>query len=181
MYHAAAQYFYPAGMLANIAAFSMTYQTINIHFCARFCKWKIRRAKTDLHFFAKHFLHKKIQRLFKIGKAYIFINIQPLHLVKKTMRPGTNGFVAVNTARANYTDGWLLVFHHPCLYVARMRTQEPVWVFLHIKSILHIPRRMVFGHIHRSEIVPVVFNLRAFCQYKTKPVKNRNDTVAYQA
>ena len=54
-------------------------------------------------------------------------------------------------------------------------------ILMNIKSILHITRRMMFGKIKCSEIVPVVFNFRSFCNGKSKTLKYFNDVIAHQA
>src|SRR5690606_8485066 len=67
VYHATAQYFYPAGFFANIATFSAANKTAYVHFGAGFGEREIRRAETYLHILAIHFFHKEIKGLFQIG------------------------------------------------------------------------------------------------------------------
>ena len=101
-------------------------QAADIHLRTGFREWKIRRAETDLHRFAEHFLHKKIKRLLQIGERNIFIHIQSFALVEKTMRPGADGFIPVYAARTNDPYGRFLFFHHPGLHTAGMGAQQPV-------------------------------------------------------
>ena len=105
MHHAAAKYFYPAAMFANVTACSITDQAADIHFGAWFGEWKIGRAETDFNFFPKHFLHEEIECLFQVSKRNMLIYIKSLYLVKETMRPGAYRFISVYTARANDAYG----------------------------------------------------------------------------
>jgi hypothetical protein len=105
MYHAAPKYFYPAAMLANITAGSITDQAADIHLRAWFGEGKIRRPETNFNFFAKHFLHEEIECLFQVSKRNMLIYIKSFYLVKETMRPGAYRFISVYTARANDAYG----------------------------------------------------------------------------
>src|SRR6476469_6280122 len=101
MNHAASQDFHPASVLTNTATFAATDKTAYIHFRTGFSKRKIRRPETHFCILAKHFLHKEIECLLQVSKAYIFINIQSFDLVKEAMGAGRNGFIAVNAAGTN--------------------------------------------------------------------------------
>ena len=76
--------------------------------------------------------------------------------------------------------GWFLLFHHPGLHAAGMGSQQPVGVLMDIKSILHVPGRVILRQIQRGEIMPVVFDLRTFGNGKTQAAENMNDLVAHQ-
>ena len=78
------------------------------------------------------------------------------------MSAGTDGLVAVDPSRTDDPDRRLLPFHRPGLNAAGMGTQQPVGLLMDIKSILHVPGRMVLRKIERCEVVPVVFDLRPF-------------------
>ena len=110
-------------MFANITTIAATDEATDIHFGTWLGKREIRRAKTDFYCFAEHFLHKEIERLLKISKAYIIIDTQPLNLVKEAVGPCADRFIPVNTAGANDADRWLLFFHYPRLHTACMRAQ----------------------------------------------------------
>ena len=97
------------------------------------------------------------------------------------MRPRADGFIAVHTARTNDPDRRLLFFHYARLHTAGMRAQEPVRVFMYVESILHVAGRMIRRQVQRSEIMPVVFDLRSFGNRKSKPAENLHDAVADQA
>src|ERR1700737_2656418 len=96
------------------------------------------------------------------------------------MRSCTDGLVPVYSSGTNDTDRGFLLFHHPRLYAAGVGTQEPVGFLMNIKSVLHIPRRMVFRKIEGGKIMPVVFDLRALCHGKAQPSENMNDPVTHQ-
>ena len=95
------------------------------------------------------------------------------------MRSCTYGFIAVHSAGANNSYWQFSFFHFTYLNIAGMCTQQPIWVLGNVKCILHISCRMVFGKIKCSKIMPVIFNLRAFCNSKTKTLKNRDDLIFY--
>ena len=97
------------------------------------------------------------------------------------MRTGTDGFVSVHAARTNNPDGRFLFFHYPRLNAAGMGAQEPVRVFVNIKCILHIPRRMIFRQVERCEIMPVVFNLGTFRNRKSKSSEYLYNAVSHNA
>ncbi len=97
------------------------------------------------------------------------------------MCPGADGFVSVHTARTNNPDGWFLFFHYPRLNTAGMCAQQPVRIFMNIKCVLHVPRRMIFGQVKCCEIMPVVFDLRTFGNRKSEPSEYLNDAVSYYA
>src|SRR5580704_4691354 len=107
----------------------------------------------------------------------MFVYIQTFTLRKKTMRAGADGFVSVHAARTNNPDGWFLFFHYPRLNTACMRAQEPVRIFMNIKCVLHIPRRMIFGQVERCEIMPVIFYFRAFRHRKSEPPEDLNNSI----
>ena len=120
MHHSAAEYLHPTAVLAYITTCAAADQAADVHFGAGFGEWKIRRAETYLHLFAKHFLHEKIKGLLQVGERNIFVYIQSFGLVEKTMRPGADGFIPVYAAGTNDPDGRFLLFHHPGLYAAGM-------------------------------------------------------------
>ena len=47
----------------------------------------------------------------------------------------------------------------------------------HIECILHLPRRMIGGHVHGAEVIPVGFNFRSFCPGKPHLAKNGDDFI----
>src|SRR6185436_2229312 len=98
MHHPATEDLHPTSFFADAAACTTADETTHIHFSAGFGKGKIRRTETNLHVLAIHFFYKKIKGLFQVGERNILIDIQSFHLVKKTMAPGADGLVAVNTA-----------------------------------------------------------------------------------
>ena len=122
MYHTTAKNFQPTGFLANTAACTLAKCTTDIHFCTRFCKWKIRRTEPNLYIGTIHFSYKKIKSLFQICERNVFINIHTFHLVKETMTSCTNCFIAIDPAGTNNADRQFPFFHFPYLYVAGMCT-----------------------------------------------------------
>src|SRR5258706_11598672 len=100
--------------------------------------------------------------------------------MEKTMCPCTDSLIPVYTSGTDNADGGLLLFHHPRLYTTGMGTQEPIRLLMNIKSVLHIPRRVIFRKIQGSKIMPVVFDLRTLGNGKPQPSKNMNDLVAHQ-
>ncbi len=181
VYHTAAQYLYPAGMLAQAAAAATTYGTGNVHLGARLCEREVRGAEAHLGVFAKQFLHEMIQCLLEVGEGHIFINIQPLALVEEAMRTCRYGLVAVNPAGANDPDGQRLCFHYPCLHRGCVRAQYPIGVLGYVEGILHIARRVMLGHVERCEVVPVVFYLRPCGHAETYLFENRHYLILYYA
>src|SRR5579862_1640281 len=179
MNHSAAENFYPACMFANVATNAATNSAIDIHFGAWFRKWEVGRAKTNFYVNAKHFLDKKIKRLFKVRKGNVFIHIQSFCLMKKTVCTCADGFVSINTPRANYSYWRLLFFHHTRLNAAGMSTQKPIRILMNIKSILHVAGWMIFRKIKRGKIMPVIFNFRTFCDSKSKSSENVNNLISY--
>src|SRR5258705_11809633 len=97
------------------------------------------------------------------------------------MRAGADGFVSVHAARTNNPDGRFLFFHYPRLHAAGMRPQEPVRIFMNIKCVLHVPRRMILGQVEGCEIMPVVFNLRAFRNGKSESSEDLYDSILHDA
>src|SRR5690606_21418111 len=173
-------------MFANPAAFTSTNQTTDVHFGTGFGKRKIGGTKSHLYIFAKHFLHKKVQCLFKVGKAYRFINIQAFYLVKKTMRTGADGFVAVHSTGTDDSDRELSLLHFSDLHIAGMGTQQPVGAAfalctVYIKSILHVTCGVIFRQIQGGKIVKVIFYFGSFSNGKTQALKNGNNSIAHQA
>src|SRR5580698_11486692 len=101
--------------------------------------------------------------------------------MKKTMGPGADCFVSVYTTRAYNPDGWFLFFHYAGLDAACMGAQQPVWMLVDKKSVLHITGRMVFGKIKGRKVMPVIFYFRAFGNRKTESSKNMHNLVSDQA
>src|SRR5690625_3285744 len=143
MYHSASQNLYPSGMFTDIASFSATDQTTDIHFCTGFCKRKKRRTKTNAGIFPEHFFYKIIKGLFKVGKRDLIVYIKAFYLMKKTMSSGRNRFISEYTPRTNNTNWKLPLFHHTNLYGRSMGTQHLVRIPAQKESILHVPGRMV--------------------------------------
>src|SRR5450756_837507 len=92
----------------------------------------------------------------------------------------TDRLVAVYPPRAENTERRLLTFHYPGMDTAGMRPQKPVRLLINIKSVLHIPGRMIFRKIQRGKIMPVIFNFRTFRHRETQSPENMNDLVTYQ-
>ena len=67
VYHARAQYFNPARVFTDSAAFSVTIETRYVHLDARFRKREITRAKTYLGLRAENKFRKALERTFKIA------------------------------------------------------------------------------------------------------------------
>src|SRR5688572_28812494 len=111
----------------------------------------------------------------------MLIYIKSFYLVKKAMRPGADGFITVNTSGTYYPDRKFTFFHFADLHIAGMCAQQPIRVLMNIKCILHITGRMMFRKIERCKIVPVIFNLRAFCNNKSQSFKHLDDPVFHQA
>src|SRR5579863_476641 len=97
------------------------------------------------------------------------------------MSTGADGFVSVHAARTNNPYWRFLFFHYPRLHTAGMCTQKPVRVFMNIKCILHVPRRMILGQVECCEIMPVVFNLRSFRNRESEPPKDLHNAVSHDA
>src|SRR6478609_9139479 len=102
-------------MFTHITSFTTTNKAADIHFSTGLCKREITWPEAHFEIFPKHFLHKEIQCLLQISKGNIFCYIQTLYLVKETMRPGTDGFVAVYPARADNPNGQFAFLHLPYL------------------------------------------------------------------
>src|SRR5450432_3196665 len=97
------------------------------------------------------------------------------------MCPGADGFVSIHPARTNNPDGWFLLFHYPGLNTAGMRAQQPVRIFIDIKCVLHIPRRMILAQVECGEIMPVVFYFGSFCDGKSKSSEDLYNAVSHNA
>src|ERR1700748_1209089 len=60
-----------------------------------------------------------------------------------------------------------------------MCTKQPIGVLGNVEGILHVARSMVFRHIQRSKIMPVIFYFGTFGYSETKPFKYFNALVFY--
>src|SRR5258708_5574135 len=180
MHHTAAKDLHPAGMFAYITTDAAADAAIDIHLGAWLREWEIRRAKANFHVLPEHFLYKEIKGLFQIGERYVLIHIETFRLVEEAMRPCADRLVAVYPAGADDPDGGLLTLHCPGLYIAGMGTQQPVGVLIDIEGILHIPGRVVLGHVEGGEVMPVVFDLRTFCNGEAQSPEYIDDLVADQ-
>ncbi len=96
------------------------------------------------------------------------------------MGAGADRLVAVDAAGADDADGRPLFLHRAGLNAAGMGPQQPVGVLMDIEGILHIAGRMVFRKVERGKIMPVVFDLGAFCNRKAQPAEDMDDLVTYE-
>ena len=66
--------------------------------------------------FAEHFLSEEEQYLLQVGERYVLVNIQRFYLVEEGMCTIADGFVTINTPRADDADRRLGILNHTALY-----------------------------------------------------------------
>ncbi len=109
--HAAAQNLYPTGVFAEGAPFTAADVARDVHFGRRFGEGEVGGAEPYLSFAAEHLFGKVEQSLFQVGKGDVFIYVKCLYLVEEAVSPIGDGFVAVDTARADDADRGLCMLH----------------------------------------------------------------------
>src|SRR5690554_1988998 len=97
--------------------------------------------------------------------------------MEEAVRSTTDGFIAINSTRADNSYGQLAFFQHSGLRRRGIRAQYPIWLLCNVEGILHISSRMVCGHIQGCKIMPVVLNLRTLCHHETNFIKNTDNFV----
>src|SRR5665213_85889 len=170
MHHACAHHFYPA-----VAKFLRRVRSDQTHvdFDARFYERKVAWAKSRLDIRPlEQFSKETVERPLQVCKCYILTDRQSLYLKKFRLVRHVGGFVAEDLAghddsvRRLYSH-FLLRLHVAQLDRRRMRTQYHVRLVFNEKSVLHIARGMVFGHIQSVEVVPFRLDQRTFGEGET--------------
>ena len=116
IYHAAAQNLDPTRVLAETAALTAAQHARYIHFGAGFGEREVAGTQANLGISTEQFLSKVQEHLFQVGKRHVLVDVKAFNLVEEAVGAGGNGLVAVNTARADDADGWLVAFHCAHLY-----------------------------------------------------------------
>ena len=98
--------------------------------------------------------------------------------MEETVSAGGDGLVAVDTSRADDTDGGgqfavlgVHILHDAGLNARCVRTQQDVLgdivrVLTDKEGVLHVAGRMVCCKVHLGEHMQVVLHLRTVCQHK---------------
>src|SRR5690606_13850177 len=87
----------------------------------------------------------------------------------------------VDTTWGDDPDRWFLIFHHVDLHSTGLRPEDVGRVVFDVVGVGHIPGRMVFRRIERSEIVPFILYFPVFCDGKSYPRENVDDLVHDEA
>ena len=98
----------------------------------------------------------------------------------------TDRFIAVYTSRTDDADRRLRMFHSSCLYGRGVSAKYDVLFHIFLigfdeESILHITCRMVFGKIHGSEYVQVVFYFGTVGNAEAQSMEYINNFIFYNA
>ena len=178
VHHARAGNFYPAGVFAHVTAFALADEAGDIDLRAGFGEGKERRPQPDFGIRPEHFFRKVVEGLFEVGKAHVSVNVQAFHLVKEAMRPGGDGFVAIDASGHDGPNGRLLFFEQPDLHVAGVGAQQHVWVTFYKKCVLHFAGRVIGREVEGGEIMPIVFYFRPIGHVKTQSFEDLDNAIA---
>ena len=82
VYHAASKQFNESFPLADLTAFSMTYEAGSIHFSRRLGEWEVVRPELGDDIISVELFDKLFQRSLKIGKGDSFVDDKTLDLIE---------------------------------------------------------------------------------------------------
>ena len=177
MDYAAAQHLNPSGMLAQGASFPGAFEAADVHFHAGLGEREIARAQARADVCVENLLNKLIQHALQVAQRNPLVHHQAFHLVEH----GGMCRVTVGTehpAGHKHFDGRLLAVHHADLSAAGLGPEQQV--VLQVKSILHIPGRVILRNIQPGEIMIIILNFRTFKHIETHAGKNIDHFIFHQ-
>ena len=87
MDHAASEYLYPAGVLAEGATLAPTEVARYVHLRTRLGEGEVGGSQADLRLGPKHLVGEVEKNLAQVSKGHVLINIECLHLVEEAVCP----------------------------------------------------------------------------------------------
>ena len=155
MHHAA------AGDLEPFLAHLADERTAEIDLEARFGVGKVVWPESQLHFLAKQFLEDKLHRALEVANGDVFVDVQPLNLMKSGVVRGVCCVPAINAARHDDAHRRRRLFHHANLNRGSVRAQERPLAGVEEKCVLRVASGVVGRGVERVEAVVFRLNLGA--------------------
>ena len=159
MDHAGAHDLDPPRVLADSASSGRAEDAFDIHLGSRLDEGEVAGPKPDPEVTGEQLSQKDLQGALKVSEGDPLVHDQSFHLVKHGAVSRVHGVPAVGAAGDHYPDGGLLALHGPDLHRGGVGSQQQV--LRDVERILHVPGRMLPGHVERFEIVVVQFQLRS--------------------
>ncbi len=167
MDHAAAQHFQPAGAAIGLLPG-------DVHFRTRLHEREVARAETHLEVALEEGAHELGQGALEVGEGGVLIHQQAFNLMEHR-RVGLVAVAAVHLAGGNHAQRRLVVAHVAHLHTGGMRAQQAA--IAEVEGVVHGARRVVRREVQRLEVVPVVFDFRAFGQLVTQAAEDLGDAL----
>ena len=153
---------------------------LHVYFHARLGKGEIAGAEAngDILDLEKR-CQKSFQCVFQMAHMGGLIDYQPFDLMEH-WRMRLVAIAAISATRRDKAERraafvFLPVLHGAHLHRRGMGTQQKrfaVFLGLHVKRVMHLPRRMRVGNVQSGEIVKLAFNIGPRCHVKTHIGKN---------